>query len=104
MREIEVDGLGAAADPAFEIGAIVAGQRRRHVRRGGRIVAQVEDLLAERGVGDTQPARRVAADRLGGPGEAMVRAVAVERREPGDRKSTRLNSSHQCAYRMPSSD
>src|SRR3546814_20796657 len=58
-----VDGLGAAADPAFEVGAIVAGQRRCHVRRRGRIVAQVEDLLAERGIGDAQPARRIAADR-----------------------------------------
>src|SRR3546814_3288564 len=27
----------------------------------------------------------------------------VERGEPGDRKSTRLNSSHSCASRMPSS-
>src|SRR3546814_5536668 len=42
MREIEVDGLGAAADPAFEVGALVAGQRRSHVRRRGRIVEPEE--------------------------------------------------------------
>src|SRR3546814_5900771 len=40
MREIEVDGLGAAADPAFEVGAIVAGKRRSHVRRGGRKIGR----------------------------------------------------------------
>src|SRR3546814_6770007 len=34
---------------------------------------------------------------------AKLREQAGERRRAGDRKSTRLNSSHQCASRMPSS-
>src|SRR3546814_7663598 len=42
----------------------------------------------------------------GGDGEIAVvdhRRRALRQRDLADRKSTRLNSSHSCAYRMPSS-
>src|SRR3546814_18447221 len=41
----------------------------------------------------------VSSDKRAARATRAQRAVEMER----DRKSTRLNSSHQCAYRMPSS-
>src|SRR3546814_8171484 len=40
-----------------------------------------------------------AAVRTGGPGAAGISLLLIDME---DRKSTRLNSSHKCAYRMPS--
>src|SRR3546814_6507194 len=66
-----------------------------------------QDALASIIKGDL-PAARQAADRLVAAAEVERAAADVEvgRRvdlagEAQDRKSTRLNSSHQCAYRKP---
>src|SRR3546814_3766468 len=54
----------------------------------------------------TEKARDISADPLVDPRE-QVRRRRIERvveiEDPGDRKSTRLNSSHYCASPMPSS-
>src|SRR3546814_2921831 len=60
MGEIKIDRFHRAAEAAFKRHAIVGGQRRCHRRSGAGVVAQVEDLLAQRRVGDRQPAAAVA--------------------------------------------
>src|SRR3546814_4981498 len=71
--------------------------------RGIRIVAleqrQPRSLL--RLVCKGQVADRLGVDLLGAVGFADARQQIAKRQE--DRKSTRLNSSHYCASRMPSS-
>ena len=44
-----------------------------------------------------------SAGASGGLAEAVMARAELQRRTSGDRKSTRLNSSHLCASRMPSS-
>src|SRR3546814_12422242 len=63
MGEIKIDRFHRAAEAAFKRHAIVGGQRRCHRRSGAGVVAQVADLLAQRRVGDRQPAAAVARDR-----------------------------------------
>src|SRR3546814_1181009 len=46
----------------------------------------------------------LAAGNVTGRGEAAGVPYAGETHESLDRKSTRLNSSHKCAYSLPSSD
>src|SRR3546814_10635304 len=92
------------------------------VRSGWLDELQIEldlDLVAEDGAGRTPPEAEVLAAQLAGGLEARVAAAVdeladatelhVEGYRSGDvadgqdRKSTRLNSSHYCASRMPSS-
>src|SRR3546814_9044445 len=68
----------------------------------GIVVAHAERRFADDGAG-RQRIIELARDIIGGP---LIAARLGEPRvgEQGlDRKSTRLNSSHSCAYRMPSS-
>src|SRR3546814_3649877 len=55
------------------------------------------DILAQ--AGSYVPAAKAKP----GPGDRLVSRVGASDNLAGDRKSTRLNSSHQCASRMPSS-
>src|SRR4051812_29565652 len=83
MGEIEVDRLGWTAEMALEIVAIVGGEFGRHRRRRGGILAQVEDRLARRRIGDAIASVRPLLDRVGRPAEAVLGAVLLDRREPG---------------------
>src|SRR3546814_20359480 len=62
-------------------------------RRLARLTMPEGNGMIEGGDGDVHESRRV---------QDALDTVAVAERE-GDRKSTRLNSSHSCATRMPSS-
>src|SRR3546814_8215306 len=72
------------------------------VRRvGDYVIAVTEQPLDAQQIG--RPRGRLAVIGLGpGAAELMVPAVRAELERATDRKSTRLNSSHQCASRMPS--
>src|SRR3546814_3062982 len=56
--------------------------------------------LSRRELLDAKDDLRAAYDAIGA---LLTRIEAYERGEAADRKSTRLNSSHSCATRMPSS-
>src|SRR3546814_8569089 len=89
----------------------IAGPRRRGVEQAGADEARemlVRQILAEQRQAiaavlrlQRNPAAQQSVSRLG-----RIRiAIAEQRlRAPGDRKSTRLNSSTSCASRMPASD
>src|SRR3546814_5358946 len=95
---------GNARDDAFEFGgrgraAVGADVELRHLA-----VEQARDMAADR-MGDVEhnlAVRRFQAVELGG--QRVVVGAVIEAQPLRDRKSTRLNSSHQCAGRMPSSD
>src|SRR3546814_5089579 len=64
---------------------------------GGEVVVGLEHLCVQPADVDLDPVRHAAVD------QRLVEAlVGIGQRE--DRKSTRLNSRHSCATRMPSSD
>src|SRR3546814_6892418 len=71
--------------------------------------ALVEEAIAEMAASVASGAKRapVAVDLFGPPRRSIVVSATALVDDPvsdgrsADRKSTRLNSSHQCAYRMP---
>src|SRR3546814_8919551 len=96
------DGEASAAHAAEGEGV------RRHLHRHG--LAARRDLSREEGLelGRLRGGARTAegADDRGGPAVVLEHGgqqVRGGRLAAGDRKSTRLNSSHYCASRMPSS-
>src|SRR3546814_7363614 len=80
-----------------------AGQRSQLVEEQGAAVRFLE--ASDAGLGGAGESARLMAEQLGlDQGFRKRRAVHDDERPvPADRKSTRLNSSHQCASRMPSS-
>src|SRR3546814_8169936 len=95
------DGAGAQVD-ALDTGRInedlAPRERRGQPRHELRIELEGERLLARRG-------ERVGAQHRGDDAAQRAQdAIVVDRRyRIAARKSTRLNSSHQCASRLPSS-
>src|SRR3546814_5037171 len=87
-------GLVTAVQAVHRRGALA--DRRAHAVHRGVAAADDDDLLA--------PGIQRAALEVG---DLVAEAMLVRRRQIGhrrheDRKSTRLNSSHYCASRMPS--
>src|SRR3546814_7612792 len=73
---------------------------------GGEDGAGEEDRRRDEAAHETDIARQHHhgdPDTIGPAGDAEAEPVAAPVVAPVDRKSTRLNSSHSCAYRMPSS-
>src|SRR3546814_176375 len=81
-----IDGKGANAPRIAALGAAELTDQRHGFLLG---------CAVEKVMGASSPRRRA-------PDEAAI-AVLVGVERGGDRKSTRLNSSHSCASRMPSS-
>src|SRR3546814_9579318 len=78
---------GAAEQAIFEMMVLEVGDAVRHIR-----------FARQKGLFPQRPAIAYdAADPLD------MRGQFADEQYGTDRKSTRLNSSHQCAYRMPSS-
>src|SRR3546814_4445981 len=63
-----------------------------------RLLSLLDKILAEESPGWRAMGQVSLGEILASPNEAAFFAVNSKR----DRKSTRLNSSHYCAYRMPS--
>src|SRR3546814_1221597 len=88
--------LGVAGD-----GGIV--ERRRKLRQVGERLAEFAVPRFEQVVAGNADRRRGGVVCFAGDAAAGDDDRALGRRIGGDRKSTRLNSSHSCAARMPSS-
>src|SRR3546814_15772924 len=93
--------ISTRTDTLFPYTTLFRSGRPPTARRGSRscpsppVAVQVLEVLVE------DPLLELLAHRC--PGDLPVLAGEVAPRLVGDRKSTRLNSSHYCAPRMPSS-
>src|SRR3546814_7383781 len=82
MREIEIDAFDRPAEPRFQIILVVGRELRRHRGGGFGLRAQVEDGLAK-AAGYMEASVRAPLDGVGGPAEAVLRAMLLHRSEPG---------------------
>src|SRR3546814_7937591 len=85
-------------------GEIGPGMVRQSLTKRG--IAVVHDICPHRGMTATDLESRKAGATAEEAGKRRCQAAQGERRiqeKDRDRKSTRLHSSHSCAYRMPSS-
>ncbi|MGO4286540.1 DUF2336 domain-containing protein [Bosea sp. TAB14] len=82
MGHVELARLRLAPERASELVAVLLGQRTRHDGGNLGVVAQLQDLLAQRRVGDGQPAATVV-DGVGVVLQALLRPLLLHHRQPG---------------------
>src|SRR6184192_3164265 len=92
-----------AAASAVAVHTEARGSSSGVIWRSGVIVTAEHALGRDEGIQTTLPDGRVVAATLAGRDASTDLAVlkCAEAGSPGDRKSTRLNSSHQSTSRMP---